>query len=65
MLRPFLAAFFMIALTARGAEPEKRSNRPEPTDPGCADIMRLEGTKKWLPGRVEGFEDLIDAVQTE
>ncbi|MFN0056178.1 MAG: phosphate/phosphite/phosphonate ABC transporter substrate-binding protein [Planctomycetales bacterium] len=37
----------------------------KPTDPGCADIMRLEGTKKWLPGRMEGFEELIEAVRRQ
>jgi len=35
----------------------------KPSDSCCADIMRLEGTKKWLPGHSEGFEDLIGALQ--
>ena len=33
------------------------------TDPGCGDIMRLEGTKKWLPGTSEGFADLVEALR--
>jgi ABC-type phosphate/phosphonate transport system substrate-binding protein len=35
----------------------------DPSDPGCADIMRLEGTAKWLPGSAGGFEDLVDALR--
>jgi ABC-type phosphate/phosphonate transport system substrate-binding protein len=35
----------------------------KPTDSGCSEIMRLEGTKKWLPGRGEGFVDLIAALR--
>lgn len=35
----------------------------QPTDPGCSDIMRLEGTKKWLPGSPEGFADLVEALR--
>jgi hypothetical protein len=37
----------------------------KPTDQGCREIMRLEGTAKWLPGRAEGFEDLISALRQE
>jgi ABC-type phosphate/phosphonate transport system substrate-binding protein len=36
-----------------------------PTDAGCADIMRLEGTKKWLPGSAEGFVDLVEALRAK
>ncbi|HEY2250639.1 MAG TPA: PhnD/SsuA/transferrin family substrate-binding protein [Planctomycetaceae bacterium] len=32
------------------------------SEPGCGEIMRLEGTKKWLPGRPEGFADLVEAI---
>jgi ABC-type phosphate/phosphonate transport system substrate-binding protein len=35
----------------------------KPTDSGCADIMRLEGTQKWLPGSPGGFADLVDALR--
>ena len=30
---------------------------------GTADVMRLEGTKKWLPGSADGFKDLVEALQ--
>jgi ABC-type phosphate/phosphonate transport system substrate-binding protein len=33
------------------------------SDPGCADIMRLEGTQKWVPGGQEGFTDLVEALR--
>jgi ABC-type phosphate/phosphonate transport system substrate-binding protein len=63
-------AFSHCVFTAPKAFDEKRAQRftelmtaMKPSDSGCADIMRLEGTKKWLPGRAEGFEDLIDAIQ--
>ena len=36
----------------------------DPNDPNTAEIMRLEGTKKWLPGKQEGFEDLFEALQS-
>jgi phosphonate transport system substrate-binding protein len=39
--------------------------RMEPNDAGCADIMRLEGTKKWLPGSPDGFRDLVEAVRSK
>jgi phosphonate transport system substrate-binding protein len=32
-------------------------------DPETAEIMRLEGTSKWLPGSPDGFQDLVDALQ--
>jgi ABC-type phosphate/phosphonate transport system substrate-binding protein len=35
----------------------------KPTETDCADIMRLEGTKKWQPGFPEGFDDLIGALR--
>jgi phosphonate transport system substrate-binding protein len=63
-------AFSHCVFTAPKAFDEKRAERftelmtaMKPSDSGCADIMRLEGTKKWLPGRAEGFEDLIEALQ--
>ena len=34
-----------------------------PNDPGCADVLRLEGAKRWVKGSPEGFKDLIEAVQ--
>jgi len=37
----------------------------DPQDPETAEIMRLEGTSKWLSGSQVGFQDLVDALQTE
>ena len=34
-----------------------------PEDPRVQDVMRLEGTKKWLRGSPDGFADLVDALQ--
>ncbi|MGF1581202.1 MAG: phosphate/phosphite/phosphonate ABC transporter substrate-binding protein, partial [Gemmataceae bacterium] len=35
------------------------------TDSHTADVMRLEGCKKWLPGQQAGFEDLVKALQQD
>lgn len=38
----------------------------EAMDPGeseTTDVMRLEGTKKWLPGSGDGFKDLVEALR--
>jgi phosphonate transport system substrate-binding protein len=32
-------------------------------DSETAEIMRLEGTSKWLPGSPDGFRDLVDALK--
>ena len=37
----------------------------DPSDPLTADVMRLEGTKKWLPGSSDGFKDLVDALRKQ
>jgi ABC-type phosphate/phosphonate transport system substrate-binding protein len=34
----------------------------DPDDPAAGDVMRLEGTKKWLPGSPDGFTDLVQAI---
>lgn len=34
-----------------------------PNDPATANVMRLEGTRRWIPGDSEGFEDLIHALK--
>lgn len=34
----------------------------DPKDPATVDVMRLEGTRKWLPGSPDGFQDLVDAL---
>jgi ABC-type phosphate/phosphonate transport system substrate-binding protein len=65
-------AFSHCVFTASRQFDEKRAQRftelmtaMKPTDQGCREIMRLEGTAKWLPGRAEGFEDLISALRQE
>jgi ABC-type phosphate/phosphonate transport system substrate-binding protein len=37
----------------------------DPNEPATSDVMRLEGTMKWLRGSPDGFEDLVEAVRTE
>jgi ABC-type phosphate/phosphonate transport system substrate-binding protein len=34
----------------------------DPADPQTCDVMRLEGTKKWVAGSPDGFRDLLDAL---
>ena len=34
----------------------------DPKDPATADILRLEGAKRWILGTSKGFEDLMEAV---
>ncbi len=34
----------------------------DPDEGATKDLMRLEGTKKWLPGSADGFKDLIEAL---
>ena len=62
-------SFSHCVFTASKDFDEKRGRRftelmtaMKPTDSGCTEIMRLEGTKKWLPGSPDGFEDLISAL---
>lgn len=35
----------------------------DPDDPLVAELNRLEGTRKWLPGDAQGFESLVEAIQ--
>jgi len=37
----------------------------DPADAATKDVMRLEGTKKWLPGSDAGFKDLVEALRGE
>jgi ABC-type phosphate/phosphonate transport system substrate-binding protein len=37
----------------------------DPKDSSTSDVMRLEGTKKWLPGSPDGFEALVDALHRD
>jgi phosphonate transport system substrate-binding protein len=34
-------------------------------DPQTAELMRLEGTKKWVPGSQEGFQELFKVLREE
>jgi hypothetical protein len=36
-----------------------------PNDPSTAEAMRLEGTKKWVAGSQEGFQELLKALREE
>ncbi|MGE0536019.1 MAG: phosphate/phosphite/phosphonate ABC transporter substrate-binding protein [Pirellulales bacterium] len=49
-----LAARFTELMTAMRAD-----------DPATAQLMRLEGTRRWLTGTPDGFVDLIDALRGE
>jgi ABC-type phosphate/phosphonate transport system substrate-binding protein len=37
----------------------------DPNDPLVAELNRLEGTRKWLPGDSAGFESLIEALRQQ
>jgi ABC-type phosphate/phosphonate transport system substrate-binding protein len=37
----------------------------DPNEPATSDVMRLEGTKKWLRGSPVGFENLVKALRSE
>jgi ABC-type phosphate/phosphonate transport system substrate-binding protein len=37
----------------------------DPKDPSTAEAMRLEGTKKWVVGSQEGFQELVKALREE
>jgi ABC-type phosphate/phosphonate transport system substrate-binding protein len=37
----------------------------DPNDPSTAEAMRLEGTKKWVAGSQEGFQELLKALREE
>ena len=37
----------------------------DPNDPLTAEAMRLEGTRKWVAGSQEGFQELLKALQQE
>jgi ABC-type phosphate/phosphonate transport system substrate-binding protein len=37
----------------------------DPADPLTADVMRLEGTRKWMAGSPDGFRDLLKALDEE
>ena len=37
----------------------------DPADPLTADLMQLEGTRKWVAGSPDGFRDLLQALEEE
>jgi len=37
----------------------------DPNDPATAEIMRLEGTKKWVAASPEGFQELVKTLREE
>jgi len=37
----------------------------DPNDPATADIMRLEGTRKWVAGSPDGFQELVNTLREE
>ena len=47
----------------RAARFTKLMQAMDASERGTADVMRLEGTKKWLPGSADGFKDLVEALQ--
>ena len=50
---------------ALGAKFTKLMLAMDPSDPLTAEAMRLEGTRKWLPGSQEGFGELFEALKGE
>jgi ABC-type phosphate/phosphonate transport system substrate-binding protein len=62
--------FSHCVFTAAGSFDKQRAARftqlmqeMNPHDRATTEVMRLEGTKKWLPGSPEGFKDLIEALR--
>lgn len=37
----------------------------QPDQEDTCDVMKLEGTRKWLPGSADGFQDLIDELRKQ
>lgn len=37
----------------------------DPADPDTAEVMRLEGTRKWVAGSPDGFRDLLKALDAD
>lgn len=48
---------------ARGARFTQLMRAMDPNEDSTKDVMRLEGTKKWLPGSADGFRDLVEALR--
>jgi ABC-type phosphate/phosphonate transport system substrate-binding protein len=65
-------AFSHCVFTAKKDFDMKRGRRftelllaMDPHDALTADVMRLEGTRKWVQGSPDGFEDLLKALRAE
>jgi len=62
---PFSHCVFTAAATFdkdRGARFTKLMEQMDASESSTSEVMRLEGTKKWLPGSAEGFKDLVEAL---
>jgi phosphonate transport system substrate-binding protein len=62
--------FSHCVFTAAATFDQKRASRftklmleMNPNECDTIDVMRLEGTKKWVVGTAEGFNDLVDALR--
>jgi ABC-type phosphate/phosphonate transport system substrate-binding protein len=65
MSPPFSHCVFTAAATfdkERGARFTKLMQQMDASENSTKEVMRLEGTKKWLPGSAEGFKDLVEAL---
>ena len=37
----------------------------DPNDPATAEIIHLEGTRKWVAGSPDGFQELVKTLREE
>jgi phosphonate transport system substrate-binding protein len=47
----------------RAARFTQLMQKMDPGERATADVMLLEGTKKWVPGSADGFKDLVEALR--
>jgi ABC-type phosphate/phosphonate transport system substrate-binding protein len=62
---PFSHCVFTAAATfdkERGAQFSRLMQQMDASESATKEVMRLEGTKKWLPGSAAGFKDLVEAL---
>jgi phosphonate transport system substrate-binding protein len=65
---PFSHCVFTAAPTfdkKRAARFTQLMQDMDPQAKETIDVMRLEGTKKWLAGSADGFEDLVEALRAK
>lgn len=63
---PFSHCVFTAAVNfdkQRAARFTQLMQAMDPSEDATKDVMRLEGTKKWLQGSAEGFKDLVEALR--